>query len=388
MSTPTTTPAYVARPPIQGGQTNIHLEDITYKRLEPTELLIEIAAASICHTDIKAAQGTFHMRPPFILGHEAAGVIKAIGEKVSYVKPGDPVVLSYSHCQKCRFCLTGRQAYCENVFPLNFSGKRDDGTTVVQDAQSAEGREGVKGLFFGQSSISRLAVVRESCAVKLPASTTKDELVLFASLGCGIQTGAGAILNVAKPHPGSRIVIFGAGAVGLSAVMAAKLSSPALLVLVDNSAYKLSMIPEAILDGVELVDSSTLSSPGELAAKIKSLKPDGRGMDFAVECTGNEAVNIEAHECLDKLGMLINVGSSAGAKAGYTIPAQLVKGITTRGTHQGDSVARVMVPRMIELWRQRKFPFDKLLSRYGFEELGKALEDLKGGRVVKPVLVL
>ncbi|KAK4621648.1 Aryl-alcohol dehydrogenase [Fulvia fulva] len=386
MTTPTRTQAYVARPPKQEGQTNIQLEDVTYKPLGPTELLVEIAAASICHTDIKAAQGNFHMKPPFIIGHEAAGTVEAVGDKVSYVQCGDKVALSYSHCQKCRFCLTGRQAYCEEIFPLNFGGQRDNGSSVVQD--TAEGTGSVKGLFFGQSSMSRLAIVRESCAVKLPPTTTKDDLTLFASLGCGHQTGAGAILNVARPPPGSRIVVFGAGAVGLSAIMAAKLSTPELLVLVDNSQTKLDMIAKEIVQDVAIVNCASLWNEGELATFIKDLTPDGRGVDFVVECTGNEAVNVEAHECLDKLGTLVNVGSSAGAKAGYEIGKQLVKGVTVRGTHQGDSVPRVMVPRMVEMWRAGRFPFDRLLTRYGFEDLDKALRDLGEGKIVKPVLVL
>ncbi|EME42828.1 hypothetical protein DOTSEDRAFT_131663 [Dothistroma septosporum NZE10] len=384
MSTPTTTQAYIARPPKVPGEHNIHLETITYNALHPTELLVEIIAASICHTDIKAAQGNFHMKPPFVIGHEASGIVKATGGAVSYCDIGDKVVLSYAHCSKCRFCLTGRQAYCEAIFPLNFGGERDGGGSVVQNA---DGEGDVKALFFGQSSMCRLAVVRESCAVKLSPETTKEDLVLFAALGCGIQTGTGAILNVAKPELGSRIVVFGAGAVGLSAVMMAKLHHPEVLILVDNSQTKLDMIPKEILEGVEVVNSAG-EAAGGTASKIKKLTSDGRGMHFALECTGNEAVILEAHECLDKLGMLINVGSSAGAKAGYTIPAHLVKGITTRGTHQGDSVSRAMVPRMIGMWKDGKFPFDQLLSKYGFEDVERALEDVRDGRIVKAVLVM
>lgn len=193
--------------------------------------------------------------------------------------------------------------------------------------------------------------------------------------------------NVAQPPVGSSIAVFGGGAVGLSAVLAAKLVSPACLVLVDNSQTKLDMIPKELLSGVHVVNP-TDKSPEEVAAELKKLTPSGLGMDYALDCVGNEAVVLTAHAALDKLGTLLNVGSSATAKPQYLINQHLVKGITARGTHQGDSVSRVMVPRLIELWRQGRFPFDKLLTSFKFEELHKALDETHAGRAIKPLLVV
>lgn len=180
---PTTTEAYVARP-----DTGIQLETVHYADLGPEELLVEIAAASVCHTDVKTAAGEFHIKPPLVLGHEASGVVKEVGRAVTYVRPGDAVVLSYAACLRCRRCMSGKQAYCDDLFALNFSGRRADGSLTVTDERG----EAVKGFFFGHSSLGRLAVVRENCAVKVEC--TRAELEVFASLGCGVQTGAGAVM--------------------------------------------------------------------------------------------------------------------------------------------------------------------------------------------------
>lgn len=178
-----TTEAYVAR------QDSLQLEKVQYAEPAGNEVLVDIVAASLCHSDVKAAQGQFHMKPPMIIGHEAAGYVKSVGTAVTYVKPGDAVVLAYAHCGHCRRCLSGRQPYCQNMGELNFGGRRSgSGDVVVRDANG----EDLNGMFFGQSSMSRVALVQESSCVKVRC--TREDLQKFASLGCGVQTGAGAIL--------------------------------------------------------------------------------------------------------------------------------------------------------------------------------------------------
>ncbi|KAK5108286.1 hypothetical protein LTR62_008601 [Meristemomyces frigidus] len=368
----TPTEAWVARP-----NNKLNLESIHYSTLAPHEVLVDIVAASLCHTDIRTAAGTFHLSPPLILGHEASGYVRSVGSSVTYVHPGDAVVLAYASCGECRRCEMGKVAYCEQLFQLNFSGREGA-------AHDVEGKE-VHGLFFGQSSMARVALVRERSCVRISSPCSREELRGFASLGCGVQTGAGAIMNVAKPAKGARIVVFGAGAVGLSAVMAARLREPERLVLVDNSAVKLEMISRELLGGVVVVNSAALSHD-ELVAKLKGLTADGRGMDYALDCVGHEAVVNAAYQCLDKMGMVMNVGGSATARPQYEVERNLVNGLTIRGTHQGDSDPRVMIPQLIEMHRAGSFPFDKLLTSFGFEDLHKAIEDTHVGRVIKPIL--
>jgi len=193
--------------------------------------------------------------------------------------------------------------------------------------------------------------------------------------------------NVAKPAVGSSIVVFGGGAVGLSAIAAAKLMSPACLVLADNSQTKLDMIPREILQGVHTINTANKSSE-DIAEELKKLTPSGAGMDYAIDGVGVEDVITAAHACLDKLGTMVIVGGSPTAKISTKSQNHLVGGLTTRGTHQGDSVPRVMIPYLIQLWRAGKFPFDKMLTTFEFEELQKALDETHAGRVIKPLLVL
>lgn len=196
---PLKTQAYVARGPTAAGppEALVKLEDVHLSDLQGNEVLIETVAVGICHTDIKAAQGQFLQKPPMIPGHESSGYIKEVGSNVTYVKPGDAVVLSFSSCMACRFCSSGRNAYCDRIMDWNFSGKRLDGSTAATDG---EGRP-LNGLFFGQSSMGRLALAHENSCVKVDA--TRDELKTLAPLGCGIQTGFGSVLCVDWSNYGS-----------------------------------------------------------------------------------------------------------------------------------------------------------------------------------------
>ncbi|KAF2170880.1 hypothetical protein M409DRAFT_18852 [Zasmidium cellare ATCC 36951] len=373
---PFATEAYIARPNAPSPPV---LEPITYSALQPTEVLVSIAAVSICHTDLRAISGDFHLKPPMIPGHEGSGTVLATGSQVTYVEAGDSVVLAYASCGRCRRCVLGKNAFCDGLVGMNFAGSGDG---VVRDGDGGH----VKGGFFGQSSMSRVALVHESSCVKVDVED-KRELELCASLGCGIQTGAGSILNIAKPTPSSKIVIFGAGAVGLSALLAAKLTSPSHLILIDKSPTKLSNIHPSLLTNVHVLDTSTHKTPTETALAIKALTPGNMGVDYALECIGNESCILAAHACLDTLGTLITVGSSATAKLNIGIGTHLIRGITIRGTHQGDSVSRVMVPELVGLWKRGVFPFELVVERFGFGELGRAVGEMRSGRVVKPLLV-
>ena len=186
-----------------------------------------------------------------------------------------------------------------------------------------------------------MVLAHESCAVKVDRS--REELKLFASLGCGIQTGPGAVLNVLKPAADAMIAVFGGGAVGLAAILAAKLFSPRVLVLVDNSVEKLGVIPEEITEGVTCINSKGMQQ-GKVAERLRQLSPDGRGFDYVLDCVGSSSVITEAHDACAKCAALVTVGGSNVAKPEFVLSSHLVKGLTYRGTHQGDSVSRVMVP--------------------------------------------
>jgi len=256
---------------------------------------------------------------------------------------------------------------------MNFSGRRSDGTVIAKDKQGKP----LNGLFFGQSSFSRLAVVHPSCAVKVEVEDRDDLRKLV--IGCAIQTGAGSILNVCRPAVDSSILIFGCGGVGLSAVMAAKLASPRHLIAVDMNPDKLEHARK--FGASDVIDASNEDVP----ARIKAITLD-RGVDFALDCVGSPAILKTGLDALALHGTLVTVGGTPQDFALSPV-SMLQRGLTYRGCHQGDSVPRVMIPKLIHLSRRGLLPFQELFQYYRFDEYERALHDLKSGKCIKPVLL-
>ncbi|ROW10421.1 hypothetical protein VMCG_01806 [Cytospora schulzeri] len=386
---PISSQSYVVR--AAGGP--ITLETVHYDQIGDREMLVETVAVSVCASDVKAAEGHFFTQPPMVLGHEGAGIVKQVGAKVSAFRPGDKVILHYSSCGTCAMCSSGQNPYCDSMFELNFSGERgrvndatpDDGDgngNATRSVHAATTEDGVplRSFFFGQSSMGRHALVRDTSAVKVDA--TREELKLFAALSCGVQTGAGAVLNVCKPLPGAAFAIFGAGAVGMAAALAAGLYAPAEVIVVDISQEKLDMIPSGF--ATRTICSSG-KEKGVVAAEIKQLT-GGKGVDYAIDCAGFGSVIVEGCSSLKPRGMVVGVGGGA-AEAPLVVSEMLLGGFDYRGTHQGDAVSNNFIPYLIKLWRVGSFPFDKLVHYYKIEELSQVLDDLKHSRVIKPVLV-
>lgn len=278
--------------------------------------------------------------------------VKQVGSHVTAFAPGDKVILSFASCHTCRACLSGHAPYCKYLQELNFSSKRlaptptsptstasSPPTTSTAPCTDSTGAH-LNNFFFGQSSLARLVLAHENGAIKLDPSVSKDELIKFASLGCGIQTGAGAVLNIIKPGPSSTIAIIGAGAVGLAASFMASLYSPHRLILIDNSATKLANLPEKH-GATHLIDSSNLKE-GELVEKLMELT-DGEGVEYVIDAVGSPQVLRDGHRAMAKGGMIVTLGGIV-KDCGIIINEHLVKGGTWRGTHQGDSV-----PRMVSL---------------------------------------
>ncbi|KUI58988.1 Aryl-alcohol dehydrogenase [Cytospora mali] len=380
---PLTSESYVVRAP--GGP--ITLETVHYDQIGEREMLVETVAVSVCATDIKAAEGKFFTKPPMILGHEGAGIVRQVGARVAGFRPGDKVVLHFSSCSSCEMCSSGHNAYCDSITELNFGCERDGAGAGGDDpaggappvATTADGLP-VKPFFFGQGSMGRHALVRETSAVKVDA--TEEELKLFASLSCGFMTGAGAVLNVCRPSPGASFAIFGAGAVGLAAALAAGLCTPARVIVVAPSQEKLDLIPAGVATHTIF---SAGKEPGAVAAEIKALT-GGKGVDYVLDCAGHGDVIMEGCRALKTRGMVVGAGGGP-TQAPLSIGQMLIGGLSYRGTHQGDSVPQSFIPCLIRLWRTGSFPFDKLVSYYKMEDLSQALADLKDKKIIKPVLI-
>ena len=209
------------------------IEELELDEPRSNEVLVRIVATGICHTDLSVVEQDLPAPTPIVLGHEGAGVVERVGSDVRHVAPGDHVVLTFPSCGTCAKCVAGRAYFCEQILALALAGVRTDGSPTVRASDHP-----VCGCFFGQSSFATHALAYARNTVKVPREAP---LEMLAPLGCGIQTGAGTVLNVLKPGGSDTIAVFGCGAVGLAAVMAAHLSGCRTIIAVDRVDSRLEL---------------------------------------------------------------------------------------------------------------------------------------------------
>jgi aryl-alcohol dehydrogenase len=348
------------------------VETLTLEEPRRDEVLVRIVATGMCHTDMVARDKVYDVPHPIVLGHEGAGIVERVGEDVQTVAPGDPVVLSYQPCRRCRPCLLGKPFYCVNTYALCFGGARLDGSTATRDS---EGKP-VHDHFFGQSSFGTFALANEDNVVKVPKEAP---LEMLGPLGCGIQTGAGAVINALKVDAGASFVAFGAGAVGLAAVMAARVVGATTIIAADVVPSRLEMAKEL---GATHVLNSREQDP---VAAVKEIT--GGGADFSLEATGRPDVLRQAIDCTGVTGTCGIVGAAPlGAEASFDVNDVMIPGKTIRGILQGESVPQVFIPRLVDLHLQGRFPFDKLVKFYDLGDINRAADDSEKGGTIKPII--
>ncbi|SEP72551.1 aryl-alcohol dehydrogenase [Streptomyces sp. yr375] len=357
---------------VESGGAPFTLSDVVLDDPAPHEALVRLVAAGVCHTDLGVASGGLPFPLPGVLGHEGAGVVEAVGSAVTGVAPGDHVVLSFTSCGDCRNCQGGHPAYCATWLPLNLlGGRRADGSSTI----SRDG-EDLGGHFFGQSSFAERALVDERSLVKVDPDVP---LTSIAPLGCGVQTGVGAVWNVLKPETGSTIVVLGAGAVGLSAVMAAALSPATTIIAVDRVAERLELAKE--LGATHTVDASE-TALGDAIALITG----GQGADGIVETTGSTAVLRQGVDALAARGTLVVVGAPPfGSEVALDVNG-LLGGKRVVGLTLGDAETQSFIPALVKLVKEGRLPLDRLIGTYAFEDIDLAVRDMKAGKTIKPVL--
>ncbi|MEY9996624.1 aryl-alcohol dehydrogenase [Streptomyces sp. V4I8] len=357
---------------VESGGAPFTLSDVELAQPGPHEAVVRMVATGLCHTDLGVASGGLPFPLPGVLGHEGAGVVEAVGPAVTGVVPGDHVVLSFTSCGDCRNCRGGHPAYCATWLPLNLiGGRRADGTSTI----SRDGEE-LGGHFFGQSSFAELALVDERSLVKVDPEVP---LTSIAPLGCGVQTGVGAVWNVLKPVTGSTVVVLGAGAVGLSAVMAAALTPATNIVAVDRVAERLSLAKE--LGATHTVNAAE-ADLGEALAQITG----GQGADGVVETTGNVGVLRQGVDALAARGTLVVVGAPPfGTEVALDVNG-LLGGKQVVGLTLGDAETQTFIPALVRLVKEGRLPLHRLISTYPFAEIDQAVRDMGAGKAIKPVL--
>jgi aryl-alcohol dehydrogenase len=348
------------------------IEELELGELRADEVLVKVAASGICHTDLIVRDQWYPVPLPAVLGHEGAGVVEAVGSAVTKVGPGDHVAMSFRSCGQCPKCHAGRPSKCHDFFGLNFAAARPDGSTSL----SRSGQM-VHSHFFGQSSFATYSVATERNVVRLDPSVPLD---VVAPLGCGIQTGAGAVLNTFRPSAGASIAVFGTGTVGLSAIMAARVAGCTTIVGVDVQPSRLELASE--LGATHVVNSSE-RDPAETVKEATG----GVGADFSIDATGLPEVLQQAVYSTGPGGACGLIGApQLGTEVSLDMNEILTKGRTLRGIVEGDSVPDVFLPVLIDLWQQGRFPVDRIMTHYDFADIDQAARDAEDGAVVKPVL--
>jgi aryl-alcohol dehydrogenase len=333
------------------------------------EVLVKVSACGVCHTDEVARQQIIPVPLPAVLGHEGCGIVESVGANVAQFKKGDRVSFSYGFCGTCDACRSGQPYGCERNRVLNFSGKQFDGTNRLRYKN-----ENVSS-FFGQAAFARYSVVHVNNLVRVPEDV---DLSITGPLGCGIQTGAGAVLNYLKSAPASSIIVTGCGPVGLSAVMAARIAGCTTVIACDVVSSRLEMAKE--LGATFSINSREVK---DVIGEVKSLTKVGT--DYAIDCTGIGACVRQSLNCTRSLGTCVVLGATQDLT--INVENELMgAGKKLVGLVEGCSIPQVFIPKLLEYHRKGDFPYDKMLTFYDFKDINQAFDDTRAGKAVKAVL--
>ncbi len=342
--------------------------EVDLDELREDEVRVRVVGVGVCHTDLICRDQLYPVRFPAVFGHEGSGIVEQVGAKVSKVRPGDHVVMTYRACGRCAACVRGDPTHCANIFGCNFGGARSDGSATVH----LHG-EAIFANFFNQSSFAAHALASEANTVKVPNDVPLEYL---GPLGCGIQTGAGAVINTLKPCAGSSLAVFGCGSVGLAAVMAARVVGCTAIIAIDPNQRRRNLACE--------LGATVALDPGQCKV-VDEIQKMG-GADFSLECTAIPAVFRQAVDCLAVPGVCGLVGAAPLGTEVTLDMNSIMFGRTVVGIIEGQSVPDVFIPKLVELFRQGRLPLDKIITFYPLEDIGQAVRDSESGKVVKAVL--
>jgi aryl-alcohol dehydrogenase len=349
------------------------IEELDLQDPRGDEILVRVVASGICHTDIRSHAGMGVPVPkPIVLGHEGAGVVEAVGAGVVGIKKGDHVVLSGATCGACEACASGRPTHCTDTMRLSFGGARSDGSVSL-----SHGGQAIHSHFFAQSSFASYMVTPARGATVAPKELP---LTTLAPLGCGVITGAGAVIEALKLKPGQSIAIFGVGAVGLSAIMGAKLAGAGFIAAVDVNPQRLTLAETLGADaGIPAGDTE------DVVRCLHAVQP-GR-FDHALIAVGVAPLFDQATRVVKMGGA---VGFVAAPPQGWNAPMLqlLATGRRIQAILGGDAVPRAFIPKLVDAHVKGRFPIDRLIKTYPFTNIATAFNDVHAGRTVKPVLVM
>jgi S-(hydroxymethyl)glutathione dehydrogenase/alcohol dehydrogenase len=349
-------------------QEPLTIEEIDVAQPVDREVLVRTAASGVCHSDLHFIEGLYPMPNRAILGHEAAGVVEAVGPNVTEVEPGDHVIACLSvFCGQCDYCLTGRTHLCSNR-PARTA---DQGPRLSQDGNMLT-------QFASIGSYAEQMLLHENGIVKIDKDFPFAQAAL---IGCGVTTGVGAALKTAKVTPGSTVAVFGAGGVGLSAIQGARIAGARKIIAVDMVEHKLQTARElGATDGVD-------ASLGDPVDQIRELT-DGQGVDFAFEAIGLKVAAEQAWQAIRAGGVATVIGMIPVGQ-NVEIPGnEFLREKTIQGSSMGSNSFKVDMPQYIEFYRQGRLKLDEMVTKTRpLSEINEAFADMKSGSVARSVIM-
>ena len=338
-------------------------DDVTLSDLGPGEVHVKIVSSGVCHSDVSAQNGTIPVGAPCVLGHEGAGIIKEVGDGVTEVAAGDPVIISFTPaCRNCRSCLRGQAYLCEAMGPMMVPHFRIDGNPVMG--------------MTGTGTFSEEMIVPESAVVKVDKDIPLD---LVSLIGCGVTTGVGASINTAQVTPGSSVVVFGAGGVGISAIQGARIAGAAEILAVDLVDSKLNMAKQ--------FGATHVCKPDDFEG-LKNEITGGEGFDYALECIGNPATIRATYDAARRGGTAVIVGvGRMEQKIEFSAFELFYADKLLRGSMYGSSQVRTFMPQLLRLWKAGKLDLENMVSRrIQLDEINDAFRAMQEGEVVRSVI--
>lgn len=356
-------------------QTNdpYQLETLTLTPLQEDEVRVRVVASGICHSDEAMRVGDGPHPFPAVFGHEGAGIVEQVGSRVRGIQPGDHVVMSYAWCGHCAYCRHGHPSHCVDFHKMNSDGLRHDGSTLFQREDGTPVTS-----FFYQSSF---ATYTNTTANNLIVVDKALDLRLMAPLACGLLTGSGTVFNALKPAPGSAMAVFGTGAVGMAAIMAAKIAGCDPIIAVDIHDQRLSLAKE--LGATHTINSTK----AQATTAIRELT-GGKGVAYALDTSGLTSVMQSALESVAIGGTFAPLAVARPELALNPMRDLIAVSRRIIGVLMGDAVPQSSIPQLIRWYQNGQFPFDKLVRFYDFADINQAQADSASGLAIKPVLII
>ena len=354
----------------------LEIADVELDGPRDGEVLVELKATGICHTDAFTLSGEDpEGRFPAILGHEGAGIVVEIGKGVTSVKPGDHVIPLYTpECRQCEYCLNPKTNLCQAIRTTQGAGVMPDGTSRF----SFRGKPVLH--YMGCSTFANFTVLPEIAVAKIRSDAPFDKVCY---IGCGVTTGIGAVINTAKVEPGSRVVVFGLGGIGLNVIQGARMVGASQIVGVDLNPARRALAQK--LGMTDFVNPNEVT--GDVVAHLVALT--GGGADYSFECIGNVKTMRQALECCHKgWGVSVIIGVAGAGQEIATRPFQLVTGRVWKGTAFGGARGRTDVPKIVDWYMQGKIAIDDLIThKMPLERINDAFELMHEGKSIRSVVV-